>query len=265
MLRAENITLAYNDHRIINNLSLVINKGDLMTIIGINGSGKSTILKALARNLKPTSGTIYLENQSLFSLNTRAVARKIAMLPQMPQVPDDFTTRDLVSYGRYPYLGWNSRLKSEDQEVVDWAIAETRITDLQHRRVSTLSGGERQRVWFAMTLAQEPEILLLDEPTTFLDICYQFEILELVKKLNSSLSLTIVMILHDLNQAARYSNRIAVLKDGGIYHDGAPADVISEQMLRDVFKIEAKVIADREHNCPFFLPLSSSRKQRQII
>lgn len=257
VLKAENITLAYGSNQIINSIDLTVNKGDLLTIIGVNGSGKSTLLKALSRNLKPAAGAIYLENKSLFALNTRFVARKMAILPQMPHAPGDFTIRDLVSYGRFPYLDWSSRLKAEDNKVVDWALQETRLADLQHRKLSTLSGGERQRAWIAMALAQQPEILLLDEPTTFLDISYQYEVLELVKRLNTSLNLTIIMILHDLNQAARYSKRIVVLKDGRIYRDGTPGEIISEPVLRDVFNIKVKVFTDREYNCPFFLPLSS--------
>ena len=169
-------------------------------------------------------------------------------------MPDDFTTRDLVGYGRYPHLNWTGRLTKKDHEVIDWAIRETKLEKLQHRHVSTMSGGERQRAWIAMALAQQPEILLLDEPTTFLDICHQFELLELVKKLNKEMGITIVMVLHDLNQAARYSEKIIVVKDGKKYREGKPRDIISKQVLEDVFNIEVNVLEDKDNNCPYFIP-----------
>lgn len=257
MLKAESLAVAYEENLIVKDINLEIAKGDMVTIIGANGSGKSTILKAMSRSLKPCSGIVYLDGREIFRQDSKAVARKLAVLPQTPRVPDDFTVRDLVSYGRYPHLGWNARMKIEDFEVVDWAAKVTRIGHFQHRMVSTLSGGERQRAWIAMAIAQQPQVLLLDEPTTFLDIGCQFEVLELVKNLNEELGITVVMVLHDLNQAARYSKSILVLKDGEIYKKGSPHEVITEKILEDVFKIRVKVFEDADNNCPYFIPMGS--------
>lgn len=257
MLKTDNLVLGYGDRYIVKDIGLHVEKGDLITIIGVNGSGKSTLLKAMSRSIKPLKGMVYLNGKSIFKQDPREVAKKLAILPQMPHVPDDFTVRDLVSYGRYPYHGWNNQMSQEDFKIVDWAIEVTKIQYLQHRMVSTLSGGERQRAWIALALAQQPEILLLDEPTTFLDISYQFEILELIRKLNQKLDLTIVMVLHDLNQAARYSKKIVILKDGKIYKSGSPSEIINKEILEDVFNINVKVFNDDENNCPYFIPISS--------
>jgi iron complex transport system ATP-binding protein len=170
VIKCKNLSFGYTDSLVLDDISLEIKKGDLMTIIGVNGSGKSTLLKTMSRILKPFKGTVYLDGKSIFTLDTRTIARKLAMLPQSPKIPDDFTVYNLVSFGRHPYLGWNGRMGIEDIKVIDWAIKATHIESLQHRLVSTLSGGERQRAWLAFALAQNPKVLLLDEPTTFLDI-----------------------------------------------------------------------------------------------
>ncbi len=254
MLKVKNLSLGYDDSVIVNDVSFDIPKNSITTIIGPNGCGKSTILKALSKNKKPINGDILFQDKSINNMETKQLAKKMSILPQSPKVPDDFTTRDLVGYGRYPHLNWTGRLTKKDHEVIDWAIRETKLEKLQHRHVSTMSGGERQRAWIAMALAQQPEILLLDEPTTFLDICHQFELLELVKKLNKEMGITIVMVLHDLNQAARYSEKIIVVKDGKKYREGKPRDIISKQVLEDVFNIEVNVLEDKDNNCPYFIP-----------
>ncbi len=257
-LKVSKVTLDYGGKPVVEEIDFHVEKGDMVTIIGANGSGKSTILKALCRNLIPQNGIVYLDGKSIHKTDTRELAKKLAVLPQSPRVPDDFTVRDLISYGRFPHLGWTGRLQKNDFAVVDWAIEVTKMGALQHRVVSTLSGGERQRAWIAMALAQQPAFLLLDEPTTFLDICYQFEVLELIKKLNMELNLTIVMVLHDLNQAARYSNHLIALKDGKVYRKGTPREVITKTVLEDVFHIKVKIFNDHEHHCPYFIPVSSS-------
>ena len=211
--------------------------GEIVTIIGANGSGKSTLLKALSRNMKPVQGTVYLDGKALLKMDTKEAARLLAVLPQIHSVPDDFTVRDLVSYGRFPHLGPAGRLGHDDFEAVEHAITMTKMEELQNRSVSTLSGGEQQRAWIAMALAQEPKILLLDEPTTFLDISHQFELLELISKLNREIGLTIMMVLHDINQAARYSHRIVALKNGKIFIEGTPDTIIEHQVLADVCSI----------------------------
>lgn len=258
MLKAEGLTIGYGNSYVINHIGLTIKKGDFITIIGVNGCGKSTLLKSLSRNLRPADGVVYLEGKSIFKQDTKAVARKLAVLPQAPKVPEDFTVRDLVSYGRQPYLGISGRLKKEDYEIVEWAISATRVHYLQHRFVSTLSGGERQRAWLALALAQQPEILLLDEPTTFLDIGCQFEVLELVKGLNARLGITIVMVLHDINQAARYSKKIAALKDGKIHKMGSPDEIVTEKLLEEVFNVRVRVYKDIDNHCPYYIPLGGN-------
>ncbi|NSW91378.1 MAG: ABC transporter ATP-binding protein [Firmicutes bacterium] len=260
MLKAETLFIGYGNNLIIEGLGLEIKKGDMVTIIGINGSGKSTLLKTLSRNLRPLKGVVYLDGKCIFKQDTRAVARKLAMLPQSPRIPEDFTVRDLVSYGRQPYLGLTGRFKPKDFEIIDWAISATHIDCLQHRLVSTLSGGERQRAWLALALAQQPEVLLLDEPTTFLDIGCQFEVLELIKSLNAQLGITIVMVLHDINQAARYSRSIIALKDGRVYKTGRPEEIVTEKVLEEVFNVKVKVFSDPDNHCPYFIPVSGSHE-----
>lgn len=258
MLEINNITLAYDSNIIVKDVNFKINKGEIITLIGANGCGKSTILKAISRSLKPKSGHVYLNGELIFKMDTKKLARKMSLLPQMPTAPDDFTTRDLVSYGRYPHTGFTGKLTSKDLEIVDWAIRQTKIENLQHRQVNTLSGGERQRAWISLALAQQPEVLILDEPTTFLDICHQYEVLELVKKLNEELNITIIMVLHDLNQAARYSHEIIAIKDGSIYTKGKPKEVINEKFLKEVFNIKSKILYDHDYECPFFIPIGSA-------
>lgn len=258
MLKAEALSIGYGNNLIIRDLELEIGRGDFITIIGVNGSGKSTLLKSLSRNMRPHKGVVYLDGKSIFKQDTRAVARKLAILPQTPKAPEDFTVRDLVSYGRQPYLGLTGRMKGKDFEIIDWAISATQIDYLQHRPVSTLSGGERQRAWLALALVQQPEILLLDEPTTFLDIGCQFEVLELVKSLNARLGITIVMVLHDINQAARYSKSIVVLKDGGVYKTGSPEEVVTEEVLQKVFNVRVRVFRDPDNECPYFIPVGGN-------
>src|SRR6056297_3371528 len=180
MLKINNLTMGYEGKRILDNISFEVEKNKVTTLIGPNGCGKSTILKALSRAKKPESGEILLESEDIYKVNEKTIAKIMSILPQSPKVPDDFSARDLVGYGRYPYMNWMGRLTKKDYDIIDWAIKETKIESLQHRMVSTMSGGERQRAWIAMALAQQPRILLLDEPTTYLDISHQFEVLELV-------------------------------------------------------------------------------------
>ncbi|WBW99058.1 ABC transporter ATP-binding protein [Oceanirhabdus sp. W0125-5] len=255
MLEVNNLTLAYDNNVIVDDMNFKIEKGKIISLIGANGCGKSTLLKSLSRNLKPKKGAVYLDGEALVKMDTKLLAKRMSILPQMPKAPDDFTARDLVSFGRYPYTGISGKLSKKDLEVVDWAIKETKMNHLQHRQVMTLSGGERQRAWIALALAQQPEVLMLDEPTTFLDICYQYEVLELINRLNKEFGITIIMVLHDLNQAARYSHEIIVMKDKNIYKRGKPKDIINEDLLKDVFNLKAKIFYDEENDSPYFLPL----------
>ena len=259
-IRTEKLTIAYGKKIVIKNVDIKIQKGEMVTIIGANGSGKTTILKTISRSLKPIEGNVYLDEKEIFKYDTRKLACKLAILPQIHNVPEDFSVSDLVSFGRFPHLGLSGRLTFKDFYAIDRAIELANIEELQHRRVSTLSGGERQRAWIAMALAQQPEVLLLDEPTTFLDINHQFELLEMISDLNKNMGITIVMVLHDLNQAARYSQRLLVLREGRIFKEGPPGEIITEEVLESVFNIKVRIINDREYNCPYFIPKKSIKE-----
>ncbi len=253
-LKIKNLSVNYGEKKVVKDVSFKINSGQIATIIGPNGSGKSTLLKAISRCLKPAGGKIYLNEINIKDINTKVIAQKLAILPQVKNVSSDISIEELVSYGRYPHLKFGKRLRKEDMEIIDWALEKTGLSPLRKRFVATLSGGERQRAWIAMSLAQKPKILLLDEPTTFLDISYQVEVLELVKELNKTLGLTVVMVLHDLNQAARYSDTILVIKDGRLCESGTPDKIIEKSLLKDVFKIDADIYEDKINNCPYFIP-----------
>jgi len=244
MLEASNISLSFGKERLFSDLSLTIKTGEIISIIGPNGSGKSTILKALSRSIKPQEGIISLDGKLIHSYGAAALARLMAVLPQSNNAPNDLTVRDLVEYGRFPHQHWWKNTQREDANALDWALEQTRLCDLSARLVSTLSGGERQRVWLAMALAQKPRLLLLDEPTTYLDISHQLEILELISHLNRSEGITVIMVLHDMNHAAHYSDRIAVLNKGSLFTVGSPEQVINVRMLREVFNVEADIWLD---------------------
>lgn len=250
MIKGKNIQLAYGDRIIINNIDLDIKKGEVVSIIGTNGCGKSTLLKALSRALPCKNGNIQLEGEDIHNIKNKEFAKKLAFVSQNNEIPEDITVYDFIMYGRVPHKKWYELYNDKDREIVEWAIDICRLDKFRDRKVMSLSGGERQKVWIAMVLAQKTEVLLLDEPTTYLDICHQFEIMELVKKLNLELGITIVMVLHDLNQAAQYSNRIIVLKDGEKYREGKPLDVLTPQLIKDVYRVEA--VMEIEDNVPYF-------------
>lgn len=260
IIKTNDLTLGYNGKTVINGVSMEIEKGSICCIIGPNGCGKSTLLKALSRNLKIINGTIKINDKNIKHYPTRQLAKKMAYLTQTPYQPEQFSVRDLVSYGRFPHTGWFNILKPYDHEVIDWAMEITETAQFAERELNHLSGGERQRVRIAMALAQEAEILLLDEPTTYLDIAHQFQILELIHKLNKEMGRTILIVLHDLNQAARYAEHLIVLKDGKITARGMPKDIINEDLLKEVFFLESRVIQDETNNCPFFIPIRGGIK-----
>ena len=254
LLQAKNVSLAYGSVEIVKDVNIEINKGDIVTLIGPNGSGKSTILKSLCRYLKPKVGEVIIEGVNINKINTKKVAKKIAILPQTRNIINDYSIETLVGFGRFPHIGFGKKLKAKDYEVINWALAKTGLTHMKNRSVKTLSGGERQRAFIAMALAQKTEILILDEPTTFLDISYQLEVLELVKEINETLGLTIIMVLHDLNLAARYSHKIYAIKDGKVFKHGITRDLISKDTLKEVFKVEAEIYEDHHNDCPYFIP-----------
>lgn len=253
-MRTKDLVVKYGDKLALNKVDIEINQGEIVTIIGPNGSGKTTLIKALSRSIKIHSGEIYLNDSNIYQIPTKDVARKMAILPQIKQVSADITVGNLVSYGRYPHLKFGKRISKQDKDIIYWAMEKTGLLELKDRYIGTLSGGERQRAWIAMALAQKPKILILDEPTTYLDISYQLEVLELVKELNQSLGITVIMVLHDLNQAARYSDQIYVLKDGEVFRHGRVEEILEVKLLQDVFRIQAHIYEDKNNHCPYFIP-----------
>ncbi|MDT9595266.1 ABC transporter ATP-binding protein [Nocardioides zeae] len=251
VLAADGVTVGYRDRTILEGLSLPVEAGTITALVGPNGSGKSTLLGALARVLRPRRGAVLLDGASLAELGSRQVARRLALLPQSATVPAGATAWEVVEQGRFPQRGAWSMLRRADDPVVAQALAVTGIEHLAHRRVAELSGGERQRVWIAMAVAQQTDLLLLDEPTTFLDVRHQLDLMRLVGTLRER-GVTIVMVLHDLNQAARYADRVVALRDGAVVADGAPADVVTPALLADVFGIDAVVTPDPVSGRPHF-------------
>lgn len=231
---------------IINGISTEFRKGKITTIIGPNGSGKSTLLGLMARNFVPQAGQIVLDGRQLQELKAKELARQLAVVHQQNEAPYDLTVERLVAYGRLPYRNMFSQETNEDREAIDWALAATKLSELRGRRLNELSGGQKQRAWIAMALAQKTTVLFLDEPTTFLDIYYQIELLDLVKELNEQYGLTIVMVLHDVNQAVRYSDEIKVVKDGYIIAEGMPEDVMTVELMKQVYDVKAVIRKDEE-------------------
>ncbi|ADC51653.1 Ferrichrome ABC transporter (ATP-binding protein) [Alkalihalophilus pseudofirmus OF4] len=249
-LYTEDLRIGYGENVIVKNLSINIPDGKITTIIGPNGCGKSTLLKAITRVISSQSGNVILDSESIFTKDTKALAKQIATLPQTPESASGLTVAELVSYGRFPYQKGFGRLSKRDIEVIDWALSVTGTMEYKYRSVDALSGGQRQRVWIAMALAQETEIIFLDEPTTYLDMAHQLEVLELLQRLNHEEGRTIVMVLHDLNQAARFADHIIALKDGGIIQSGTCEDVIKNDVLKQVFGIDAVIGRDPNTNKP---------------
>jgi iron complex transport system ATP-binding protein len=254
LLQIQNLKIKLNAREIISGFNLNIESGRVYSLIGPNGSGKTTLLRAMSRNLKPAGGEIFLDGHNIFKSNTRTVARRMAVLSQSHNDNNDVSVKDLVTYGRFAHREWWKGLTGDDKKIVEWAISRTNLGPYEERKINTLSGGERQRAWIAMAIAQKPGILLLDEPTTFLDISHQLEILDLVVRLNREDGITVLMALHDINYAARYSDELIVVKNGRLYASGDPGGVISPQMLKEVFNIEAAISVDEESGKPVFFP-----------
>ena len=259
VLQAQTLSLAYDDALIIKELDLELPQGKITALIGPNGCGKSTLLKGLARLLKPKGGSVLLEGKAIHQLATRDLAKILGILPQGPQAPEGLTVRELVGQGRYPHQSWLQQWSTDDESSVQKALELTHMTSLADRSVDALSGGQRQRAWIAMTLAQETSLLLLDEPTTFLDLAHQLEVLELLKKLNQQ-GRTVVMVLHDINQATRYAHHLVALKAGRVVAQGEPAKMLSSSLLREVFGIEADVLIDPRLGVPLCVPYALSEE-----
>lgn len=256
-LIAEDLTLGYGDRIIVENLDLKVHTGVITTVIGPNGCGKSTLLRALGRLLKPKGGKVILDGKAISSMRTKEVARVLGMLPQAPTAPEGLTVGDLVSRGRHPHQSWIRQWSSDDESEVASALQLTGVEDLADRPVDELSGGQRQRAWISMALAQGTDILLLDEPTTYLDLAHSVEVLDLVDRLHEEMGRTVIMVLHDLNLAVRYSDQLIVMSEGKIVESGRPQDVISEKLLMDVFGLEATVIADPVSDRPLIVPIGT--------
>jgi iron complex transport system ATP-binding protein len=254
-LRAEGLSLGYSDGpTVVSDLDVEIPPGKISSIVGANGCGKSTLLRGLARLLAPRQGAVVLDGESIHSQKTKEVAKKIGLLPQGPIVPAGLSVEDLVARGRYPHQTLFKQWSKADEAAVEHALKATGTDELRDRPVDELSGGQRQRVWIALALAQETAILLLDEPTTFLDLAHQLEVLGLLAQLNQTEARTIVLVLHDINQAARYSHHIIAMSKGRILARGRPADVITEQTIADTFGVSCIVIDDPVSGTPLVVP-----------
>lgn len=253
-LNAHNVTLAYGERLIVNDLSLSIPDGKVTVIIGPNACGKSTLLRALARLLKPQMGEVMLDGMEIGKIPTRKVAKRLGLLPQTPIAPQGILVSDLVSRGRTPHQSAFQQWSEADEVAVLDAMQATQTLDLAGRRIEELSGGQRQRVWIAMALAQQTELLLLDEPTTFLDLPHQIEVLNLVRKLNRQQGRTIVVVLHDLNLACRYADHIVAMRDGIIVEQGTPETVITIDVMLKVFGLKCDVITDHLSGTPLVVP-----------
>lgn len=253
-LSAQGVTAGYGRRPVLDDLDVEIPSGVITTIIGPNGCGKSTLLRTLSRLLKPSGGTVVLDGADITKVKTRDVAKKLGLLPQAPAAPEGLTVADLVARGRHPHQNWLRQWSSDDDAAVARALAMTGVSELATRPVDSLSGGQRQRVWISLTLAQGTDLLLLDEPTTYLDLAHALEVIDLVDDLHEA-GRTVVMVLHDLNLAVRYSDHLIAMSEGAIVAQGHPRDVISEELLSEAFGLSAKVIDDPVSDRPLIVPI----------
>ncbi|SHO59264.1 ABC transporter ATP-binding protein [Vibrio quintilis] len=258
-LKTEQLRLAYGGQIIIDGLDLSITPHQITALVGGNGCGKSTLLKSLARLLKPGAGRIFLYDADLHQQPGKAVARQLAILPQGPVAPEGLTVEQLVRQGRYPHQNWLQNWSEQDERAVNKALQDTRMISLAQRPVDALSGGQRQRAWIAMALAQETQILLLDEPTTYLDLTHQIEILDLLFELNQSQQTTILMVIHDLNLACRYAHQMIAVKDGAVYRTGPPEAILDQQMVETVFGMKCHITRDPLFGSPMCIPHGKGR------
>lgn len=260
-LTTRNLTLSYDRTTIIQDLNVEIPAHRVTALVGANGCGKSTLLKGLARLLKPQSGMVYLDGVAIAKHSTKEVAKRLGLLPQSPTAPEGLTVRELVAQGRYPHQSWMQQWSKDDEQYTEKALMITGMIELGNRPLDSLSGGQRQRAWIAMALAQNTEILLLDEPTTFLDLAHQIEVLDLLYELNQTQGRTIVMVLHDLNQACRYADYLVAMKQGAIFAQGAPSQVMTESMVQEVFGLTSRIVRDPVAGTPMCIPIS----QKMIV
>lgn len=252
-INIKDLKIGYDKKIIIEELNLSIEKGKITSIIGSNGCGKSTLLKSIGRILKKEKGEIFLLDKNMNKMKSKEIAEKLAILSQNPTAPSQLKVEELVSYGRYPHRTNVNKLSNEDKNKIEWALKVTNTFEFKDRELSDLSGGQRQRVWLAMALAQETDILLLDEPTTFLDMSHQLEVLNIVKNLNDKHGCTVVMVLHDINHAAKYSDFIVAMKDGKILYKNTPDLIMNKEVLKDIYNINAELVINKNYNVPLCL------------
>jgi iron complex transport system ATP-binding protein len=258
-IETKNLSISYGETLIINELDLKISKGEITVFIGANGCGKSTLLRSIARLLKPKSGSVILDGKAIAKLSSKEIAQKMAILPQSPSAPEGLTVMQLVKQGRYPHQSWLRQWSEEDEKKVNDALKATRLENLKERPVDSLSGGQRQRAWIAMTLAQDTDIILLDEPTTYLDMAHQIEILDLLFELNEKKKRTVVMVLHDLNLACRYAHNIVAIKEKNVFAQGKPEHVINHGLVKTVFDMDCEVTIDPLFGTPLCIPYGKGR------
>jgi iron complex transport system ATP-binding protein len=253
-LAAKNLTLGFGNRIIIDELDISIPKGEVTVLIGPNGCGKSTLLRSLARLLKPKEGSVVLNGKNIAKMRTKEVAQNMAILPQSPATPEGLTVYELVKQGRHPYRKMMNQWSKEDEAAVQKALQDTNMVELMHQSVDSLSGGQRQRAWIALTLAQETDIILLDEPTTYLDLMHQIDVLDLLFELNEKDGRTIVMVLHDLNLASRYADHIIAIKDKKVYAQGKPEETITAELVAEVFRMRCNIACDPIFGTPMCIP-----------
>ncbi|MEU5952513.1 ABC transporter ATP-binding protein [Streptomyces sp. NPDC047525] len=254
-LRADDLSLAYGNRLVVDGLDLSVPPGRITAVVGANACGKSTLLRALARLLAPRGGAVHLDGRALHSIPSRELAQRLGILPQSPVAPEGLTVIDLVNRGRSPHQTWWRQWSKSDEDAVHQALAATGMSDLADRPVDELSGGQRQRAWIAMAVAQGTPVLLLDEPTTYLDLAHQIDVLDLITDLNRRENRTVVMVLHDLNQACRYADHVVAMKSGRIAAEGTPAEVITVDTVRDVFELKCRITPDPVSGTPLVIPM----------
>ena len=264
-LYTEKLRITYGERLIVDGLNLRIPDGRITALVGANGSGKSTILKTMARLLMPKQGSVLLDGKSIMRMPTKEVAKRLAILPQNPVAPEGLTVGELVSYGRFPYQKGFGLLSQEDKAYIRWALEVTGMTELEDRLIDEMSGGQRQRAWIAMALAQGTDILFLDEPTTFLDMAHQLEVLMLLKRLNEEEGRTIVMVVHDLNHASLFAHHIVAIKEGSVIREGSPEEVITRETLQEVFNVDADVIRCPRTGSPLCLPYALKTESVTVL
>jgi len=261
---ARSLSLAYDRTEVVHEVSVAIPEGRITVVIGPNACGKSTLLRGLARLLKPASGAVLLDGEELARLGSREVARRMGLLPQAPVAPEGLTVADLVGRGRFPHQRWFRQCSADDEAAIDEALRLTGTADLADRVVDELSGGQRQRVWIAMALAQDTPLLLLDEPTTYLDLAHRLEVLELLAELNETRGRTVVMVLHELNEACRYAHHLVAMAEGRIVAEGPPAQVVTAELVAEVFGLPCRVVDDPVSGTPLVIPLTRAARQAGV-